>query len=106
MWHEALLALFRNRPSLAANAAARKEFENMLIEGYEYQSNFAKEFYGKGKQEGTAVGMRQLIVEALQARFGRLPALVRERIDCAGAEQLRHWGSALWELQKPEDLLD
>jgi hypothetical protein len=50
-------ALFYTDLVLAAlSAAARKALEEMLREGYQYQSDFAKKYFGAGLAEGEAKG--------------------------------------------------
>lgn len=48
--------------------------------GFEYQSNFARHYYGQGKAEGLAEGRVELILKMLAARFGPLPDTIQTRV--------------------------
>jgi hypothetical protein len=60
---------------------------------YEYQSDFARRYYGKGvaagKVEGKAEGEATAILTVLRTRGLQVPAAVRERImSCADTDEL------------------
>ena len=56
--------------------------------GYEYQSDFARRYYGQGKAEGNAEGRVELILKQLSLRFGPLTDVVRTRVSGAQDSQL------------------
>jgi hypothetical protein len=58
--------------------------------GYEYQSKFARRFYGEGKDDGRLEGRLEVILEQLISKFGPLPDEIQTRVRGAeGAELLR-----------------
>ena len=63
---------------------------------YTYQTEFAKKHYGAGEEEGLRIGevkgRRGLLLEQLEARFGKLPAEVVARVEQAGPEDISTWG--------------
>jgi hypothetical protein len=66
------------------------------LKGYEYQSDFARHYYGKGKAEGKAEGQiecaAKMILMVLSSRDICVPADVRERITaCTDLAQLETW---------------
>jgi predicted transposase YdaD len=67
---------------------------------YEYQSDFARKYYGQGREEGRQEGVREgrceeareAIIEVLDARGLTLTVEQRERIEsCADLSQLKAW---------------
>ncbi len=67
---------------------ARRAFEVMDPAKYEYQSEFAKRYYGQGKADGKAEGRAEIVLRLLARRFGALPEGIATRIRNAGAEEL------------------
>jgi hypothetical protein len=65
------------------NEAARRALEAMM-KGYEYQSDFAKKYYGQGRDEGRLEGRAQEAAQAvltvLRVRGIAVPEGTRERI--------------------------
>src|SRR5205814_233307 len=47
------------------NEAARKAFEALMRGNYEYQTDFARQYYGQGKTEGKAEAAREDLYEVL-----------------------------------------
>jgi hypothetical protein len=71
--------------------AARRELQTMNPRTYEYQSEFARRYFGQGQQQG-----RLAIVERLlTARFGALPPEIRERLAAATSAELDAIGDRL-----------
>ncbi|WP_331067376.1 hypothetical protein [Steroidobacter sp.] len=72
--------------------AARRELSDMLPPNYEYQSEFARKYYGQGKTEGRAEGRREtlidLITKQLGLRFGPLDSVHLSRINAATSAEL------------------
>ncbi|WP_441290246.1 hypothetical protein ACSRUE_06405 [Sorangium sp. KYC3313] len=66
------------------NAAARRKLEAMMKSGYEFQSEFARSYVAKGRQEGRKEGIleakAQAVLAILEARGLEVPAEVRERV--------------------------
>jgi hypothetical protein len=61
-------ALYYDLILSALPEAARAALEELMIQGYEYQSDFAKKYYGEGKAEGEAKGKADAILAVLAAR--------------------------------------
>jgi hypothetical protein len=59
---------------------------------YEYQSEFARRFFGAGKAEGVAQGVAQgrveIVLKLLAARYGQLSAAVAARVQGANTADL------------------
>ena len=69
------------------NDAARRALEAMM-KGYEYQSDFAKKYYGQGRTEEAA----RALLTVLRARGIAVPDAARERIlGLKEAERLERW---------------
>ncbi|WP_437642649.1 hypothetical protein [Sorangium sp. So ce854] len=70
------------------NAAARRTLEAIMKSGYEFQSEFARSYVAKGRDEGRKEGRLAGLLEAkaqdvlavLEARGLEIPAEVRERV--------------------------
>jgi hypothetical protein len=105
--HEALVELFRQHPVLAAELlrgqlgvpvpmyakrlpeAARANLEEPMATGtYEYQSDFARRYYGQGRVEGEATAL----LGFLEARGIAVPDDAHKRItQCTDLEQFATW---------------
>jgi hypothetical protein len=73
--------------SLSQNAPEAFE-ATMNSLGYEYQSDFARRYYGQGKAEGKAEGRIEIILKLLALRFGPLTEAVQARVRGAQDAQL------------------
>ncbi|MDC0679161.1 hypothetical protein [Sorangium atrum] len=66
------------------NAAARRKLEAMMKSGYQFQSEFARSYVAKGREEGMREGTlktkAQAVLVFLEARGLEIPAEVRERV--------------------------
>ncbi|WP_437296226.1 hypothetical protein [Sorangium sp. So ce426] len=62
------------------NAAARRRLEAMMKSGYQFQSEFARGYVAKGRQEGILEAKAQAVLAFLEARGLEVPAEVRERV--------------------------
>ena len=60
----------------------------MRIEGYEYQSDFARKYVAEGRREG----LETMLVRQIEQRFGALPPAIADAIHAADASQLLSWG--------------
>jgi Domain of unknown function (DUF4351) len=73
--------------SLAQNAPEAFE-ATMNSLGFEYQSDFARRYYGQGKAEGKAEGRIEIILKLLTFRFGPLTETAQARVRGAQDAQL------------------
>lgn len=71
--------------------AARREFRTMDMAKYQYQSAFAKRYYGRGKAEGKA----EMLSRQLTLRFGELSPANQARLSTASAKELDAIGDRL-----------
>ncbi|WP_437713321.1 hypothetical protein WMF45_46500 [Sorangium sp. So ce448] len=62
------------------NAAARRKLEAMMKSGYQFQSEFARGYVAKGRQEGIVDAKAHDVLAFLEARGLEVPAEVRERV--------------------------
>jgi hypothetical protein len=62
------------------NAAARRKLEAMMKSGYQFQSEFARGYVAKGRQEGILEAKAQAVLAFLEARGLEVPVEVRERV--------------------------
>ncbi|WP_437325947.1 hypothetical protein [Sorangium sp. So ce381] len=66
------------------NAAARRKLEAMMKSGYQFQSEFARSYVAKGREEGMREGTlktkAQAVLVFLEARGLEVPVEVRERV--------------------------
>ena len=84
---------------------------------YEYQSEFARKYFGagkaegmaegeaKGRAEGKAEGKAELLAKLMRLKFGPLPARVRERLRRASAEELDRWAERILTAASIDDVL-
>ncbi|MBB4906838.1 hypothetical protein [Actinophytocola algeriensis] len=74
-------------------AAARARLEELMSTGtYEYKSEFARRYYGQGREEGRAEGEARAVLGVLEVRGISVPDAARERImQCLDLEQLETW---------------
>ena len=116
------------------NERVRRALEAMRMQKYEYQSEFARKYYGQGKQEGFAEGLHlgksegkaegeakgkaegeakgkaegeaRAILAVLEARGLKVPARVREVVQsCTDLAQLDAWVRAAVTAPSAEALL-
>jgi Domain of unknown function (DUF4351) len=74
----------------------------MNLPKYEYQTEFAKRYYGRGKAEGRA----ELVLRLLARRFGDLPDDIRARIQGASIDELDQIGERLLTAGSLSEALD
>ncbi|WP_428265737.1 hypothetical protein, partial [Haliangium sp.] len=80
----------------------------MLLEGYEYQSEFARKHHQEGLDEGLAherATLSALLTTQIEARFGPLSDSARERVQDADTETLVRWGAGLLSAASVDELL-
>jgi hypothetical protein len=97
------------------NDAAKSALEAVMQGNYEYQSDFARKYYGQGKAEGRQEGLqegrfeeaREAIIAVLGARGLVLNAEQRQRIEsCTDLSQLKAWLLAAVGAHSVAELLD
>jgi hypothetical protein len=73
--------------------AARSYLETLMItQKYEYQSDFARRYFGQGKAEGKAEGEAKAVLAVLATRGIEVPDDARARItSCTDLDQLETW---------------
>ena len=114
MYHDMLLA--------GLSEAARKVMQAMIPDRYEYQSDFARRYYGHGHAEGHAEGQAEghaegqaegliqgrveLVLRLLAHRFGEVPEAVQTSLRHAGIEELDRIGERLLTARSLAEALD
>ncbi|WP_437608182.1 hypothetical protein WMF20_46360 [Sorangium sp. So ce834] len=77
-------ALYADVVLSSLNAAARRTLEAMMKSGYQYQSEFARSYVAKGREEGVREGTLKTkahdVLAFLEARGLEVPADVQERV--------------------------
>jgi Domain of unknown function (DUF4351) len=72
--------------------AARRALLEMDASTYQYQSEFARRYFGQGKAEGMAEGRNEgrveIILELLAKRFGALSTAIEAHVRDAGSAEL------------------
>jgi hypothetical protein len=72
--------------------AARRALQAMDASKYEYQSEFARRYYGQGKAdgvvEGKAAGVAEIVLKLLATRYGALPTAIAARVQSASTADL------------------
>ncbi len=68
--------------------AARQALKTMDPAKYEYQSEFAKRYFGQGRLEGRVEGRVETVLKQLTFRFGTLPESMRGQVSRASSAQL------------------
>lgn len=90
-----LAKLYADQVLAALPAAAQAWWEDMMpikIETYEYESDFARRYYGQGKTEGRSEGEAKALLRVLAARGIAVSDDARARITaCTDLDQLERW---------------
>jgi hypothetical protein len=68
--------------------AARRALQAMDASKYQYQSEFARRYFGAGKAEGVAQGRVEIVLKQLATRYGQLSAAVAARVQGANTADL------------------
>ena len=85
--------------------AARHALEAfMIIEGYQYQSDFAKKYFQQGREDGLQA-TRAILARQLEQRFGALPETARAALAQAPADQLMRWGERVLTASSLDEVL-
>jgi hypothetical protein len=89
--------------------AARQALEEMDPKKYQYQSEFARRYYGRGKEEGRTEGLvegrAEMALTMLSKRFGSLPEMTQTRIRCATAAELNALADRLFSAHTLNEVL-
>ena len=56
----------------ALPAIVRRRLEARMIKGYQYQSDFARKYYGQGLEEGRDEGLRAAVLTIARSKLGPL----------------------------------
>lgn len=94
------------------SGAARQCLEELVnVATYEYQSDYARRYFSRGKAEGeargTAAGEARALLAVLAARDIDVPEAVRERITgCTDLDQLEAWVRRAATATSVHDLFD
>lgn len=74
---------------------------------YEYQSDFARKYYGEGRDEGRAEGEARAVLAVLAARGLSLDPAQRDRIaTCTDLHQLDIWVQRAALVSDADELFD
>lgn len=88
---------------------ARRAFKAMRTFKYEYQSDFAKQYFGQGQMEGMERGRQQgradLIMRLLNLRFGTLSEEATAKITASSPSELDAIGERLLTAQTLQEAL-
>ncbi len=89
-------ALYTDLAYISVGEAVRKALEAMMNSGYEFQSDFAKTYFGRGRSEGRAegeaLGEARAVLLVLKARGLAVAEEVRQRVlACKDIAQLDRW---------------
>lgn len=71
---EHLLRLYTDVILKALPAELRRILEARMIKGYQYQSDFARKYYGQGLEEGQGEGLRAAVIALARAKLKTVPA--------------------------------
>ncbi len=86
--------------------AARAALEAMMMQGYEYQSDFARRYFSQGQQEGQRQGQCAMLIRLAEKRFGSLPPEVRARLEAANLTTADRWLDRLLTAESLDELVD
>jgi hypothetical protein len=67
---------------------ARRALLEMDAKKYEYQSEFARRFYGQGLERGVTQGRVDLLLKLLTTRYGALSPAAADKVRAASAPEL------------------
>ncbi|WP_437777387.1 hypothetical protein [Sorangium sp. So ce1097] len=89
-------ALYGDLVLSSMNEAARRTLEAMMKSGYQFQSEFARSYVAKGREEGLREGglkaKAQAVLAFLEARGLEVPEEVRERVLAStDVDELDRW---------------
>lgn len=85
--------------------AARRAFKSMRTFKYEYQSDFAKQYFGQGRMEGQLEGRADLVMQLLNVRFGTLSEEAKAKIAASSLSELGAIGERLLTAQTLQEAL-
>lgn len=92
----------------ALSESAPQILEALMNPHYEYKSEFARHYYGKGREEGREEGHLEgarRLLRQLAVRFGDLPPWVEPLVLEASSDQLDRWAEGIFSAPSLEGLL-
>jgi hypothetical protein len=99
--------LIRSKMNDAARQALDKLEKQMKIDGYEYQSDFARQYVAEGEVKGKAEGEAKLILRTLERRkIAVSPDQVEHIRSCRDESQLLTWFDRALTARSISDVLD
>jgi hypothetical protein len=88
------------------NAAARRRLEAMMKSGYQFQSEFARSYVAKGRQEGILEAKAHDVLAVLEARGLEVPVEVRAHVLAStDLDELDRWIRRAAVISDARDLL-
>ncbi|MBX3250911.1 MAG: DUF4351 domain-containing protein, partial [Myxococcales bacterium] len=111
---DAKALIYHDLVRASLNEAARRALESFMeTKGYEYQSEFARKYFGEGKAEGKAEGeaegeakgKAEVVLKQLQLKFGGVPEAVVERVRSASVEELDGFAERILFAESIDDVL-
>jgi hypothetical protein len=75
-----------------------------MLKHYEYQSDFARKYYGEGKEEGRQEGRTDLVRDLLVDKFGPLEPDIEARVASASDEELGEIGKRILHATSLDDV--
>jgi hypothetical protein len=85
--------------------AARQALKEMPASKYQYQSEFARRYFGQGKMEGKLEGQTELILRQLTARYGSVAPDAEARLRGADITELNGIAERLLTAETLQDAL-
>ena len=98
--------LYSDRLLAALSVAAREALQTVITHKYEYQTEFARRYYGQGRAEGRAEGRADVVLRLLVLRFGAVSESIQTAIREAGMEELDRIGERLLTAQTLAEALE
>ena len=98
--------LYLDLVRISLSQDALEAFEAIMNSlGFEYQSDFARRYFGEGKAEGRMEGRVEITLELLALRFGPLPDATQTRVRGAQDTQVKAIAERLLTAQTLEEAL-
>lgn len=85
--------------------AARRALQAMSASKYEFQSEFARRYYGQGRAEGNVEGRLEIVLRLLAARFGAVSAAAVARVRETSATDLERIAERILTAQTLDEVL-
>jgi hypothetical protein len=72
---------------------------------YQYQSEFARRYFGQGKAAGVVEGRVEIILKLLATRYGAVPAAIEAHVRAAGSTELDRFAERVLTARTVEEAL-